>query len=191
MEPDKAKKIEHSIETNRDEEKDIESRALTNGTKTSDNKVDNARSNTSKVPIVDRLLGLGEVYKLYQNKRIAKDLPDILFYLNLWHRMAIFLRLSHILLGIAATFFSLLAPAQIGSVANEQAKIFAFIAAVSIGLMTAFNLGGKSNDTRAAWRQLNAAVIKFNEGIFQKKDEVIKAYIEAEARIGEVTFQNK
>jgi hypothetical protein len=52
--------------------------------------------------------------------------------------------------GGSPTFFSLLAAAQIGSVSNGKAKIFAFIAAVSIALMTAFNLGGKSNDTRAA-----------------------------------------
>lgn len=143
MEPqEEGKKIEYNTETNGNVEKANEppvtsSKAPTNGTKKSINKVDKASSNTPKIPVVDRLLGLGEIYKLYQNKPIAQDLPDILVYLKIWHRMAIFLRLSHILLGITATFFSLLAAAQIGSVANEQAKIFAFIAAVSIGLMTA------------------------------------------------------
>ncbi|MFY9565425.1 MAG: hypothetical protein WAM27_08410 [Nitrososphaeraceae archaeon] len=58
--------------------------------------------------------------------------------------MALYFRWIHILLGISATFFSSLAAAQIGIVANEQAKTFAFLAAVSIALMTAFNLGGKS-----------------------------------------------
>jgi hypothetical protein len=85
---------------------------------------------------------------------------------------------------------SLLAAAQIGSVSNGEAKIFAFIAAVSIALMTTFNLGGKSNDTRAAWRQLNSAVMKFNKGII-KPEELVNAYVEAEARIGDVTYQNR
>lgn len=93
------------------------------------------------------------------------------------------------LLGISATFFSILAVAQIG-VTDAYAKVFAFIAAVSIVLMTAFNLGGKSNDTRATWRHLNAAIMKFNEGITDNKD-VIQAYEEAEARIGDVTYLNK
>jgi hypothetical protein len=84
----------------------------------------------------------------------------------------------------------LLAAPQIGSVSNGEAKIFAFIAAVSIALMTTFNLGGKSNDTRAAWRQLNSAVMKFNKGII-KPEELVNAYVEAEARIGDVTYQNR
>lgn len=58
--------------------------------------------------------------------------------------MALYFRLIHILLGISATFFSSLTAAQLSIVANDQAKTFAFIAAVSIALMTAFNLGGKS-----------------------------------------------
>jgi hypothetical protein len=41
--------------------------------------------------------------------------------------------------------------------------------------MAAFNLGAKSNNTRVAWRHLNAEVIKFNQGIL-KEEEVIKAY---------------
>jgi hypothetical protein len=93
------------------------------------------------------------------------------------------------LLGISATFFSLLAAAQIGSANDEEARIFAFIAAVSIALMTAFNLVGKSNDTLAAFRQLNAAVIEFNE-TDKPKDVVINAYKEGEQRIGGVTYQN-
>jgi hypothetical protein len=54
--------------------------------------------------------------------------------------------------------------------------------------MTAFNLGVKSNNTRAAWRHLNAEVMKFNQGIIEKKD-VIKAYEEAEKLIGDVSYQ--
>lgn len=53
--------------------------------------------------------------------------------------------------------------------------------------MTAFNLVGKSNDTLAAFRQLNAAVIRFNE-TGKSKDLVIKAY-EKEERICGVAYQ--
>lgn len=56
--------------------------------------------------------------------------------------------------------------------------------------MTAFNLGAKSNDTRAAWRQLNSIVIKYNECLCEKQ-AVIDAYIQGERRIGDVSYQNK
>ena len=57
---------------------------------------------------------------------------------------------------------------------NSYAKIFAFVAAVSIGLMTGFDLGTKSNNMTNAWRHLYAAVIKFNNGVFYR-EEVIDA----------------
>jgi len=49
-------------------------------------------------------------------------------------------------------------------------------------LFTAFNLGAKSNNTRNAWRLLNTAVLRFNQGILEK-DEVINAYENGEARM--------
>lgn len=102
--------------------------------------------------------------------------------------MARGLRFIHVGLGVSATFFSLLAAAQIGSIQDEYAKVFAFIAAISIALMTGFNLGEKSNNVRNAWRELNAAVIAFNSNEKISEEEVIKAYREGEKRIGDVTF---
>jgi len=65
---------------------------------------------------------------------------------------------------------------------------FAFIAAVSIALMTGFNLGEKSNNVRNAWRELNTAIMKFNSDEKVPKDEVLKAYSGGEKRIGDVSF---
>jgi len=125
---------------------------------------------------------------LYKDTRIQSKLPVILKYLVLWERMARGLRFIHVGLGVSATFFSLLAAAQIGSIQDEYAKVFAFIAAISIALMTGFNLGEKSNNVRNAWRELNAAVIAFNSNEKISEEEVIKAYREGEKRIGDVTF---
>jgi hypothetical protein len=93
-----------------------------------------------------------------------------------------------VLLGVSATFFSLLAASQIGSIQDEYAKIFAFIAAISIALMAGFNLGEKSNNVRNAWRRLNAKVIEFNSNQKLSTEDVIKVYGEAEELIGDVTF---
>jgi Flp pilus assembly pilin Flp len=134
-----------------------------------------------------RLLGVPDASKLYMGTRIQMELPEIFAYLAFWERLARILRLIHVLLGTSATFFSLLAAAQIGSIQDEYAKLFAFIAALSIALMTGFNLGEKSNNVRNAWRELNAAVIAFNNGKLEE-EEVIEAYRKGETRIGDVTF---
>lgn len=66
-------------------------------------------------------------------------------------------------------------------------QIFGFLAAVSISLLTAFNLGAKSNNTRNAWRELNTAVMRFNQNIIQQP-EVINAYEHGEILIGGIIF---
>jgi hypothetical protein len=105
-----------------------------------------------------------EMSDVYKDKRIEKELPEILIFLRLWDFKANLLRGLHIFLGVMATFFSLLAASQIMG-DSIYAAIAAFIAAVSISLMTAFNLGEKSNNFRAALRRLNVATIKFNQNL--------------------------
>jgi hypothetical protein len=76
---------------------------------------------------------------------------------------------------------------QQASEAISWSRVFAFVAALSIAFLTAFNLGARSNDTRNAWRLLNTAVLRFNQGIVQK-DEVITAYEKGETLIGGISF---
>ena len=67
------------------------------------------------------------------------------------------------------------------------AKVTAFVAALAFALITAFDYL-KSNNIVRAWRKLYIAVIKFNKKI-STKEEVIKAYEEAENIVGDVTYQ--
>ena len=120
---------------------------------------------------------------MYKGTRLEEEYPEMLVYLKLWSSNATILWGIHIFLGVLATFFSLLAAAGIGALLEEHTKVFAFIAAVSISLLTAFNLGAKSNNTRDAWREFNIAAIKFNRGQIGK-DKLIKAYENGESRIG-------
>jgi hypothetical protein len=112
-------------------------------------------------------------------------MPNILDILKLWGNNTRGLWAFHIFLGIFATFFSLLAATGFGG--DLLSRVFAFIAALSIAFLTAFNLGAKSNNTRNAWRLLNTAIMRFNEGIIGK-DEVINAYESGEGLIGGITF---
>jgi len=168
--------------------------------------------------IIDKLIlrPVPDVEELYKNSRVKEELPEILKILALWGKNTTNLWRLHIILGVTATIFSILAaigfsstgiiPDNIDNTSNSSqiieaaqkeikqlhdqkvaSQIFGFLAAVSISLMTAFNLGAKSNDTRNAWRELNAAVLKFNQNIIGKR-EVIAAYEHAETLIGGLIF---
>jgi len=168
--------------------------------------------------IIDKLKlrPIPDVEELYKTGRVKEELPEILKILALWGKNSTNLWRLHIILGITATIFSILAGVGFSSpgiipdyldntnnssktmqaVQNEikqlhyqkvASQIFGILAAVSISLMTAFNLGAKSNDTRNAWRELHAAVLKFNQNIIGKR-EVIGAYEHAETLIGGLIF---
>jgi len=123
----------------------------------------------------------------YRGTRVDREIPEMLTYLQLWSSNTTKLWIVHITLGVIATFFSLLTASQIGNIDNQYSRIFGFIAALSISLMTAFNLGAKSNNTRNAWRKLNTAIMKFNEHMI-KKEALIAAYIQGESLIGGVSY---
>ena len=157
------------------------------------------------------------VEELYKNSRVEKELPEILKILAQWGNNTTNLWRWHIILGTMATIFSILAAigfSSMGIIPSENLnntnslqemfnaaqteikqlhtqkianQIFGFLAAVSISLLTAFNLGTKSNNTRNAWRELNTAVMRFNQNIIQQP-EVINAYERGETMIGGITF---
>jgi hypothetical protein len=141
-------------------------------------------------------LGSVDLSDVYTDDKPIMDpiegVPEVVPFLKLWRKKAVRLRFLQIVLGLLSVFFSLLTTTvlQFNSDNNFNAKIFAFIAAVSIGLMTAFDLGTKSNNMTNAWRKLTAAVIKFNRGICYQ-EEVIDAFEDAEKTIGNVTFQQQ
>jgi hypothetical protein len=154
---------------------------------------------------------------IYRHSRVEQELPAVLKILALWDNNTTNLWRWHIILGTMATIFSILAAIGFSSTgiipsdnlndtnnlqtmfnaAQQEIKqmhaqkvtnqIFGFLAAVSISLLTAFNLGAKSNNTRNAWRELNTTVMRFNQNIVQKSD-VINAYERGETMIGGITF---
>lgn len=125
----------------------------------------------------------------YKETPIATALPEMLIHLKLWGNNAHLLWKYHVLLGILATFFTVLSASLVGLIDNNFIKIFSIIAAISVSLLAAFNLGTKSNNVRAAWKKLNTAVVKFNVDLISK-EEVIKAYEDGEALIGGVSYSS-
>jgi len=69
----------------------------------------------------------------------------------------------------------------------EYAKVFALIGAISIALMTGFNLGDKSNAVRNAWKLLNGTIIAYND-CYATEEDLIDAYKKGEELIGDVSY---
>lgn len=104
--------------------------------------------------------------------------------LKTWDLQSSVLRALHIILGILAIFSSLIVASKVTFFFSTE--VYAFIAALSIGLSNGFDLGSKANRTRKAWRQLNTAIFSYELNPNYTIDELIKAYYDAETIIGDV-----
>jgi hypothetical protein len=128
------------------------------------------------------------VMKMYDNTNVAKDIPEIIPFFRLWARNATILWIIHISLGIITTILTIIISSLAsGSSSNPHIPILAVIAAISAALLTSLDIGTKSNNTRNAWRKLNATMMKYNQGIVSK-EQVINAYEEGEALISGINF---
>ena len=71
---------------------------------------------------------------------------------------------------------------------TRKTKIFSFVAALSFGVMSGFDIGGKADATRSGWRHLTTAILKFKNDPCYTSDKLIDAYSEGEAMVGNVPF---
>jgi flagellar motor component MotA len=110
-------------------------------------------------------------------------------FFRLWARNATILWIIHISLGIITTILTIIIT-SLASISSVQSyiSILAVIAAISAALLTSLDIGTKSNNTRNAWRKLNTAMMKYNQGVFTSKEQVINAYEEGEALISGINF---
>ena len=115
---------------------------------------------------------------------IRQTPKDIIKARRKWEQQVIGLRSINAILGIIAIFSSLLVAAN-WELLGVQIKYFAFMAAAAVSLLSALDIGSKANRMRRAWRRLNVAIIRYEENLMSK-DDLIKAYEDAEEIIGDV-----
>jgi hypothetical protein len=120
----------------------------------------------------------------------TETLEQIRGSLKKWNRDAAMLRVVHAFLTIMATVCSLLVAAKISAFKPDYIQWLSFMAAVSVGLLSAFDLGSKANRLRRAWRRLRTELLRFENGL-SKEEELIKAYALAEEIIGDVKEEPK
>ena len=119
--------------------------------------------------------------------QVKREIPEkISKIVERWYQQARMLRYIHAFLGFLAIACSLLVASKINTFTPDLIQWLAFVAALSTGLLSGFDLGSKANRMMRAWRLLNAYTIKYEEDSQMPIEQVINAYIEAEKLIGDV-----
>ena len=91
-------------------------------------------------------------------------------------------------LGIIATGAALTVATFTEQLSPWQLKCCTFASAFSFGVLTAFDLGGKANAVRRAWRELTAAAILFRDDPTFQLSDLVQAYRRGEEIIGDVNY---
>jgi hypothetical protein len=112
--------------------------------------------------------------------------PEIIKQLHRWNFHSRVLRISHFVLVLIATICTVLVAAKLTVFQQALVQWLAALSAVSVSLISAFDLGSKANRMKWAWRKLNAAVILFQEDSDTTIKQLIKAYEKGEEIIGDV-----
>jgi hypothetical protein len=114
--------------------------------------------------------------------RIAdREIPvEIAGQLRKWDCIARCLRIPQVSLGILGTASAFAVTTFAGELGTLLVKVFSFAAALSIGILTAFDIGGKANATRQAHRLLSLAVVRYLYLPASSLDTLFDSYAQAQ-----------
>jgi len=121
------------------------------------------------------------------SREVPKPYLDIRI---VWNRLASTLQLVYVLLGLTATGASLVVSSFTTELPTGWIKALSFSSAVALALITAFNIGGKTNAARTAWRTLNAAVLAYGEDSTFTIQQLHGAYVTGEDQLGGITYSS-
>jgi hypothetical protein len=115
---------------------------------------------------------------------MANEIPDkIRKELSTWNATAVFHRAAYVILGLFGVLCPLVVSSFADSLATWQVRVLSFLAAASVAIFAAFDVGNLATRWREAWKHLNTASIEYEAGII-KMEDLAKAYREGEAIIG-------
>lgn len=119
---------------------------------------------------------------------MARPLPPELGHLedhlHKWASMGKSIQRWYVILGIISTSASLSVATFAYYMPPWGISLVSFAAALSVGLISRFNLGRKVADVWAAWRHLNTARMRFQNVSSFSEGDLIDAYAEAEQILG-------
>ena len=105
-----------------------------------------------------------------------------------WELQARILRTGQVTLAALAIIASVLSASQ-WKPASLPNGFLAVLAAVSIALLTGLDLTSQANKIRNAERHLTFSILEFRQTTGASLDKLLKAYREAESRIGDYSPQ--
>lgn len=124
--------------------------------------------------------------------------PLILDNFRRWDLIASSLRILQVVLGVIGTAAALLVTTFTTELGTFRTKLLTFVAALCLGTLTAFDIGGKANQTRNAWRDLAVALFKYqhpkpssDQSSYHSFDDLIAAYKHADEVVGDVAFRQQ
>ena len=119
-----------------------------------------------------------------------KKVPaEIASRLIVWNRSVQLLRFVQIFLGVVGVGCAIAIATFTAELSPLCLKSIAFAAALCTGLISAFDITGKANAMRRAWRHLNVQILRFDNLPDSKIDHLIDIYSQAEEMIGGVGFE--
>ena len=109
--------------------------------------------------------------------------------LQVWDWMARGLRILQVALGVLGTASALTVTTFAAEIGTFWVKVCSFTAAVSVGILTAFDVGGKANATRHAYRYLNRAILRYRYIPASSLDNLLDSYSQAQDIVGGVNYR--
>src|ERR1700686_271987 len=109
---------------------------------------------------------------------------EIVANLKTWVWIANSLRFLQIALGVIGTAAALTVTTFTTELGNMRTKICTLTAAFCLGTLTAFDIGGKADKTRQAWRQMTGAIMLYRYDSAYTLPKLIEAYEKAEDVMG-------
>jgi hypothetical protein len=121
---------------------------------------------------------------------LDRQIPaEISSQLSHWDSIARCLRILQVALGILGTASALTVTTFAAEIGTFWVKVCSFIAAVSVGILTAFDIGGKANATRLAYRHLNRAILRYRYVPASSLDNLLDSFSHAQDIVGGVNYR--
>ena len=113
---------------------------------------------------------------------------------TIYYRLGVMIQTLLISLGVIASVASLVVATFSEYFTGEDLwmlKAFAFVAALASGLLTTFSLSKKNQETWAAWRMMNAAILRYQYDPHFTRIQLIDTWEKAEKTLGNATINEK
>lgn len=112
-------------------------------------------------------------------EKIEKALRSWRRHAQTWERLLYVLAVAGIVCSLVVTTF-------VDTLELSSTRVLAFISAVSVAVISGFNIGKRAANYRTAWRHLNVACMRYGQLKTFTEKQLIEAYEEGERIIGNI-----